>query len=181
MLCPLNEYQTGNQRFFSRHLCLRYSPIINPGGQGHVVLNRCFTRRPLFLLFWSSHSLLFYLCSPLNPPEGRVHYLCLPWEDASGCLVPRQAFTCGSSHCTVSSSLARPDLSGLRSYPRTFALATPPPLPTPTWDPLSFAIPMAGPSLSSRSHFTRHFSKRPSVRTLSQEDPQANCLLLPAF
>lgn len=35
--------------------CLRYRPIISPGGQGHVLLNRCFTPRPLLLLFWLSH------------------------------------------------------------------------------------------------------------------------------
>lgn len=107
MQCPLCKYQSRNLMFcpflFSRGLCLRYRPIINPGGQGCVLLNRCFTLRPWLLLFWPSHRPPFYLCSHLNPLQERVYYLCLPWEDASGCLVPRQAFTCGSScvplHC----------------------------------------------------------------------------------
>lgn len=66
--------------------------------------------------------------------------------------------------CTVSSSLA---LCPFKISPQDLCTCHPP----PTWDPLSSATPMAGPSSFSRSHFTCHFSKRSSARTLSQENP----------
>lgn len=48
MPCPLCRDQSRNQMFclflFSRCLCLRYRPSINPGGQDCVSLNRCATK-----------------------------------------------------------------------------------------------------------------------------------------
>lgn len=173
MLCPLCKYQTGNRRFFSRHLCLRYRPIINPGGQGHVVLNRCFTPRPLFLLFRSSHSLLFYLCSPLNPPEGRVHYLCLPWEDASGCLVPRQAFTCGSSrvplHCLF---LTGPLSVWSKILPQDLCTCHPPSSPHPYLGPSVFCHSHGWPRLIFQVSFhTSLFKKAVREDLVSRRPP----------